>query len=510
MKPGFQLNFHDRSQNPLFESHDPSMMWDEDSGFYYSYCTDSAITSPYRQGIPIRKSRDLVNFTFVGYGLSDAAVAQGRDNGDYPPTGGFWAPFVERWGVEYRMYYSATKAFGSSESRIWLAVSKNPEGPFENRGVVMDTWHTPDSEPNAIDPHVIDDDQGRKYLVYGSFFGGIFMKELDPNTGLAKDPDVKFQGKCIAKRPLGSYIDGPEGAAVIFVPQTGYYYLFLSYGWLGDDYDIRVGRSKDVMGPYLDWEGRDLNGQGLGLKLTGSYRFPTEHPFAREISPDAPIQLAEHGRHSAPLSDPAWKFDGFRGPGHGVPFFDPVSDSFFFVHHVRDGAACFCRKDRGPLPRNSYRMHYMVVRRMYFVDGWPIFSPEPFAGEGPETVTLAQWEQTLTWREQTWAKREETQSQRKETQAQLEPTPAQREESQAHLEELLAQREHAAIWEWLTFSPNDNRIAISKNAPLPKTLNRNNTLVFSCYDFENSQETLALSGITSDGHTIWGKCSISA
>ena len=40
------------------------------------------------------------------------------------------------------MYYSATRAFGSSESRIWLAVSDRPEGPFENRGVVADTWGT--------------------------------------------------------------------------------------------------------------------------------------------------------------------------------------------------------------------------------------------------------------------------------------------------------------------------------------------------------------------------------
>lgn len=444
-------------------------MWDESSGFYYSYSTDSAITSPYRQGIPIRRSRDLVNFTFVGYGLSDAAVAQGRDNGDYPPTFGFWAPFVERRGDEYRMYYSATKAFGSSESRIWLAVSKSPEGPFENRGVVMDTWHTPDTDPNAIDPHVIDDDQGRKYLVYGSFFGGIFIKELEPDTGLAKNPDVKFQGKCIAKRPLGSYIDGPEGAAIIYAPITGYYYLFLSYGWLGDDYDIRVGRSKEVTGPYLDYEGKDLNGQGLGLKLAGSYRFLAARPFAREVSAADPVQLVGHDRHSAPLSDPVWKFDGFRGPGHGVPFYDPISDSFFFIHHVRDGAACFCRADRGPIPRNSYRMHYMVVRRMYFMDGWPIFSPEPFAGESPETVTLAQWEQT-----------------------QIHP------------------QEYAAAWEWLTFLPNDNRIAISKNAPLPKMLDKNHTLVFSCYDFENSQETLAFSGITADGHSIWGKRSISA
>ena len=81
---------------------------------------------------------------------------------------------------EYRLYYSATRDFGSSESRIWLAVSRDPMGPFENRGVAVDSWGTDDSLPNAIDPHVLHAEGGRDYLVYGSFFGGIYMKELCP------------------------------------------------------------------------------------------------------------------------------------------------------------------------------------------------------------------------------------------------------------------------------------------------------------------------------------------
>ncbi|MBD5452698.1 MAG: arabinan endo-1,5-alpha-L-arabinosidase, partial [Lachnospiraceae bacterium] len=80
MKPGFKLNCHSREENPLFEAHDPSIMYDAVSGMYYSYATDAAITSAYRQGIPIRRSRDLVNFEFIGYALSEKSVQQGRDN----------------------------------------------------------------------------------------------------------------------------------------------------------------------------------------------------------------------------------------------------------------------------------------------------------------------------------------------------------------------------------------------------------------------------------------------
>ena len=450
MKPGFILNCHDREKNPLFESHDPSMMWDEASGYYYSYSTDTVITSGYRQGIPVRRSRNLVDFEFVGYALSPEAVAEGRDNGSFPPTGGFWAPYVEKWKGEYRMYYSATRAFGSSESRIWLAVSPHPEGPFENRGVVMDTWGTPDTEPNAIDAHVVDDAEGRKYLVYGSFFGGIFMKELEPATGLARNPDVKYQGKCIAKKPAASPIDGPEGAAVIYRKETGYYYLFLSYGWLGDDYDIRVGRSRNAEGPYLDFHGRDLKGQCLGTKLAGSYRFSAANPCA------------------ARDKETGWAFGGFRGPGHGVPFYDPVSGTCFFVHHVRDGAEALKKKKQDFPGRDSYRMHYMAVRRMYDTEGWPVFSPEPYAGESGSFFLYEEWE---------------------------------RRGFPSFCEEY--------IWEWLRFLPLDNRQATAVRGPLPENTDKRKLLVFPCYDFENSRETIGLSGFTKDGCALWGKAVLS-
>lgn len=439
MEPGFKLNLHDREKNPCFESHDPSMMYDPVSGMYYSYSTDAALVSVFRQGIPIRRSRDLVHFEFVGYALSDRAVAQGRDNGpEYAPTYGFWAPYVEYAGGEYRMYYSATRAFGSSESRIWLAVAKRPEGPFENRGVVMDTWHTPDTEPNAIDAHVADTPEGRKYFIYGSFFGGIYIKELDPATGMPVNPAPRYQGVRIARKPEPSYIDGPEGAAVMYHPETGFYYLFLSYGWLGDDYDIRVGRSRRITGPYLDYAGRSLDGEGWGLKLAGSYRFQANAPWA------------ESGKD--------WKFAGFRGPGHGVPFYDPVSGQYFFVHHVRDGAEIL-RSRQGD--RDSFRMHYMAVRRMFFLDGWPVFSPQPYGGEEGGAASLRDVME--------WEKGDDTQ------------------------------------WEWLRLKERDNRPAQSVCAPLPEDLPPERALTFACFDFENSRDGQAMAGITTGGETIWGK-----
>ena len=195
-----RLNDLSVADNPAYGSHDPGMMWDPRSRRYYSYSTDCFLPKAglkEKIGIPVRVSDDLVHFSYQGTVLSPAAIRQGRDNGAYPATKGFWAPYGEYVHGEYRLYYSATRDFGSSESRIWLAVSQDPLGPFENRGVVADTWGTDDSLPNAIDPHVLHAGE-EDYLVYGSFFGGIYMKRLCPETGLAQNPDPHFLGKCVA------------------------------------------------------------------------------------------------------------------------------------------------------------------------------------------------------------------------------------------------------------------------------------------------------------------------
>lgn len=429
-----RLNDPDVERNPAYASHDPGMMWDPRSGLYYSYSTDSyAPGLGRRPGIPVRVSGDLVHFAYRGTVLSPTAVEQGRDNGDYPPTRGFWAPYGEFVNGEYRLYYSATRDFGSSESRIWLAVSQDPMGPFENRGVVVDSWGTDDSLPNAIDPHVLHAGEGRDYLIYGSFFGGIYMKELLPETGMPVEPDPCFLGRCVARKAVPPVLDGPEGAAGLYCPETGWYYLFYSYGWLGDNYDIRVGRSKDPLGPYLDYQGRGLVGEGLGLKLANSYIFRAKAPRAKKGG--------------------GWQWGGFRGPGHGVPFLDPATGRYFFVHHVRDGNPRDCKYD--PVyDRYSYRHHYMMIRPMFFVDGWPVLGPEPYAGESLETEKPPDGE----------------------------------------------------MWEVIVLDDRDNKIKTSGNARLASdgSLLRR-SVCYRCSDFENGGETLAFTGIDEFGQVCWGK-----
>lgn len=430
-----KLNAHSIRECQVLGSHDPSMMWDEKSQKYYSYSTDVYMPEYGlcdRIGIPVRSSDDLIHFKYEGIVLSEQAVCQAKDNGVFPDTVNFWAPYVESVGDKYRMYYSATREFGSWESRIWVAESKSPLGPFENTGIAADSWGTNAGSPNAIDPHILRKDT-RCWLVYGSFFGGIYIKELDAASGLPKEQKVRNPGICISKKPNGAEVDGPEGAAVIYVAEEKYYYLFQSYGWLGDTYDIRVGRSRNPEGPYLDYQGKNLNGETLGTKLAGSYTFSAEHPNV--------------------FWESDWQWGGFRGPGHGVPFYDSVKKSMFFVHHVRDGAQKFCIHDEQE-KRDSYSMHYMMVREMYFVNGWPAINPQPYTGEINEPVSAeeleGEWE-ILIWNEENEMKHAIT-------------------------------RRLGRDSEWFQ-----------------------NAVVRRSRDFENAKETVTITGFLNSGLAFWGK-----
>ncbi len=433
------LNDYDVRQNAAAGSHDPGMMYDPVTRKYYSYATDvygPMIGVEDRVGIPVRSSTDLVHFTYEGSVLSPAAIAQARDNGkQYKPTHNFWAPYCEYVRGEYRLYYSATRAFGSSESRIWLATAKHPLGPFENRGVVVDSWGTDDTYPNAIDPHIVWDGDDC-YIVYGSFFGGIYIKALNPDTGLSADGNPRNLGQCIARKARRPRLDGPEGPAIVFVPETGYYYLFLSYGWLGNTYDIRVGRSKSVTGPYVDRRGRNLVCDGLGEKLAGSYRFRASRPHAGQ-------------------DEKNWKWDGLRGPGHGVPFFDPLRRAWFFVHHVRDGAQVNAYRDKHE-NRLSFSRHYLMIRPMFFLeDGWPVLGPEPFGGESVKVPK------------------------------QVAP---------------------AGKWEILLHTDNNNEMKESSLCHLAADdpyLIRGR--LHMAPDFENGGQVLTVTGVTADGIAYWGK-----
>ena len=137
----------------------------------------------------------------------------------------------------------------------------------------------------------------------------------------------------------------------------------------------------------------------------------------------------------------------------------------------------------------SYRMHYMVVRRMYLLDGWFVFSPEPYAGEPGEAVRLAERPDLCSGEEQGWQWLKLAYGDNSPAMAAEGSPPKAAESGPPRAAE--------------GSPPRENFSEISRENF--KEIFSEHTLVFPCYDFENSRETLGLCGITAGGEVVWGK-----
>lgn len=341
----------DQSKWTTNNVHDPALVKDGD--WYYVFSTDASYGIKPKAGVQIRKSKDLINWQWVGYAFSDGVPEEAEK---WTGALGLWAPEVTKYGDTYYMYYSAS-TFGSTQSFIGLATSKHIEGPYEDQGLVYKSLEGEEDEPNAIDANITFDKNGDPWMVFGSFFGGIHVTKIDPNTG---KPYQYGKGTLIAKRHV-SVERAIEGPYIVYNPDLDYYYLFVSYDSLFSNYNIRVARSKNIEGPYLDFEGNDMTNielppNDVGLKLLGGYKF-------------------QDG-------------DGWVAPGHNSVLKD--GDDYYVCHHIR------AEKDK--------HWHYLHIRKVVWSeDGWPLISPERYAGEKEIPVNLkeltGEWEYFLVDKE---------------------------------------------------------------------------------------------------------------
>lgn len=308
--------------------HDPAVFKDDVSGKYYIYCT----------GADCHCSDDLISWKRIGKVVKEPP----EEASAWTKSKDIWAPDIVKTGGEYRLYCS-NSSWGVRQSCIFLAVSGNPEGPFIPRGCVL---KTSDEMPvNAIDANIITDVKTKgMYMLYGSFWGGCHVLALDSKTGLAAEEGI---GTCVARRPAWMS-HAIEGAYMIYNPDTGYYYLFVSYGSLKTDYNIRVARSKNITGPFTDFNGKDMtdlsdNDNSTGLLIHCGYK---------------------------------WN-DGiaYMAPGHNSVLHD-TDGSWYLVCHIRE-------HNFTGMPEPSK----LQVRKMYWTsDGWPYLAAQPYAGEKEQDI----------------------------------------------------------------------------------------------------------------------------
>lgn len=403
--------------------HDPSIV--KDGGTYYVFGShiEAAKSADLLNWATFTNGYETPGNALYGdlsENLAGSFAWAGENDSD--SKGGFavWAPgiirnehFVNEDGTTgaYMMYYSASSTY--IRSAIGLAVSKNIEGPYKyvdtvvysgftkdeaydadskvnkkwtntNIGRLIEdgdlagvntSWFKTDGSynnalyPNAIDAAPFFDRDGKLWMAYGSWSGGIFLLELDPATGRPVYPgkdgttaDGRIVDRYFGTKIAGGHTKSGEGPYIVYDREAGYYYLNVSYGWLGANggYNIRQFRASRPDGPYVDAAGQNAvlppntENSAYGIKMMGNFLFPRE--------------IGESGTGIG---------YGYASPGHNSVLYDERTGKYFLVFHTR-----FPQK--GEL--HELRVHQMFLNR----DGWFVVAPERYAGENLQTVKASQ------------------------------------------------------------------------------------------------------------------------
>lgn len=166
-------------------AHDPSMI--EVDGVYYVFSTGNNG----QPGYQIRRSEDLIHWEYVGQAFSSTTkdlkeVYSALESvyGKEVSNSEVWAPdVVPAQGGGFWLYGSLTGVFGNNYSAIFLAYSDTISGKYKYQDTLVVSGGNWGSTANAIDPQIYYDAEGRMYMAYGSFQGGLRAIELDPQTG---------------------------------------------------------------------------------------------------------------------------------------------------------------------------------------------------------------------------------------------------------------------------------------------------------------------------------------
>lgn len=339
--------------------HDPSVIRADDGSFHV-----------FGSHLAAARSTDLMNWQFTANGVDPINPLYST----IPAAGTEWTGAPGSWAADviklkngkYHFYYSFCGIPPNAEctgprAYLGVATSDHIDGPYVDRGIFLRsgmsaaeiaagygpegiTSYNATIHPNTIDPDVFYDRQGRLWMTYGSYSGGIFILRMDETTG------KPLPGQGYGKRLAGGDHSAIEGSYILYSPESGYYYLFTSFGGFvsTDGYNIRISRSRNPDGPYLDAEGRDMVGARgnwdsiapYGVKLMGGFNFAAA-PGDRESS------------------------RGYLSPGHNSAYYDAATNKHFLITHTRF-------PNRGEA--HSIRVHEMFVNAA----GWLVASPHRY------------------------------------------------------------------------------------------------------------------------------------
>jgi arabinan endo-1,5-alpha-L-arabinosidase len=292
--------------------HDPVMIKGGDT--WYLFCTGGR---PGQGVIPIRTSKDLREWKLAGSVLPQLPEWATRE---IPGARGAWAPDISYFNGRFHLYY-AVSTFGSRNSAIGLTTTRtldpaSPDYRWVDEGMVLRS-HQESDDWNAIDPNLYIEDREHVWLNWGSFWGGIKMRRIDAATGKLSAEDTTLYS--LAARPRAEPVGGSVEAPFL-IRRGEYFYLFVSFDrccrGANSSYNVVVGRSRKVTGPYLDKAGKEMTAGGGSLVIAstmGEWRGPGHEAVVEENGVDYLVfhaYRADTGRPFLQISTMVWE-DGW-------------------------------------------------------------------------------------------------------------------------------------------------------------------------------------------------------
>jgi len=341
--------------------HDPSVIKVDDT--YYVFGSHLAAA----------KSNDLMSWSLIDSGVTETnklfKSAESNVKKELAEALG-WAETDTLWAADviqladgkFYMYYNACKG-DQPLSALGVAVADHIEGPYVNKGIFLKsgkgisadgTSYNGTKHPNVVDPDTFFDKDGRLWMVYGSYSGGIFILEMNPETGFP------LENQAYGKRLMGQNHSRIEAPYIQYNPNNGYYYLFVTFGGLDSvgGYNMRISRSLKPDGPYVDYEGQDMI-QAYGPE--GSFFDDTAiEPYGVKSFGNF-IFSNLNGQADFPTY-------GYVSAGHNSTYYDETTGKLFNFFHSR-----FPFRGEG----HEVRVHQMFMNE----DGWPVVAPHRYTGE---------------------------------------------------------------------------------------------------------------------------------
>lgn len=318
--PGGEVVSSHVYRNPVISYSTPDPSWIKVDNMFYLYATEDI------RGIPIFKSTDFITWTDTGKRVFPNESGRPK----FIPSryeGCLWAPDINYIDGLYVLYYVQG---GTADSGIGIATAYSPEGPWNDRGMLIS--NTLLGVYGCIDPEFVSAD-GKNYLFFGSFYN-IYAIELTPD-GLARASGT----------PLHIVAGSAYEAPYVYY-KDGYYYLFASAGYWGHDYRadnsyrVVVGRSRTVLGEYVDKQGH---------RMLDSHRSWD----MKYVGPGHELVIRD-GR-------------GFLATGHNGEIMTDKNGDDWIVYHAEQKLG---------------EKRSLMLDKLNWVDGWPVINSDGVCSSG--------------------------------------------------------------------------------------------------------------------------------